>query len=170
MVFVFFGHPGAGKSTLARRFGALNGLPAIDTDRFMTAKERAAVLAASYTQAMRRANVRRYCAHIRRDPACRPHVALADGLPNNAARRYLVEQFPVGSVVLVLVRTERWLWERRLAARADNPVNIDVAGAEAYVRDNWEPLDEGLPYEEITNGEDAGAIDAALTALFRAHA
>ena len=39
MLFTFFGHPGAGKTTLARRFAELHGCIDVDTDHFMTAEE-----------------------------------------------------------------------------------------------------------------------------------
>jgi hypothetical protein len=97
-------------------------------------------------------------------------VALADGLPNDGARRFLQEQFPAGSVVFVLVHTPRTLWEQRLAARDGNLVDIGVAAADAYIRDNWEPVPSWLPHELIENGTDGLATDAALRAVFERHA
>ena len=165
MVFLFFGHPGAGKTTLVRRFGELHGVPAIDTDNFMTAEEIAAVHEGRYTQAMRLANIDRYCAHVSADPAYRPHVALADGLPNNAARRFALAQFPPGEARLVLAQTERALWERRIAARAGNVVEVGVREADAYIAAHWEPLDPALPHAVIENGADAADVDAQLLAV-----
>jgi len=165
-VFLFFGHPGAGKTTLCRRFGALHGIAALDTDRFMLPEEIAAVQQGRYTQAMRLANIERYCAHVRGDPACRPHVALADGLPNNAARRFALAQFPPGEAVLVLVQTERALWERRLAARAGNVVEIGVREADAYVAEHWEEPAPDLAVESIENTQDTGEVDAQLADLW----
>ena len=88
IVFAFFGFPGAGKSTLCRRFGELHGIPAIDTDTFMTAEEVAAVEAGGYTQDMRLANIRRYCAHVRQLLLDAPAVArrLAAGPPARQPR------------------------------------------------------------------------------------
>lgn len=165
MVYLFFGYPGAGKTTLARRFGELHGVPAIDTDAFMTAEEIAAVHEGRYTQAMRQANIARYCARVRADPACRPHVALADGLPNNAARRFALAQFPPGEARLALVQTDRALWEQRLTARAGNVVEIGVREADAYIAAHWEPLAPDLPHTVIENGADTAAVDAQLRAL-----
>ncbi len=169
IVFAFFGHPGAGKSTLCRRFGELHGIPATDTDLFMTPAERAAVEDGRYTQAMRLANIRRYCDHIQSLLETQPHVALADGLPNEEARRFLRDQLPDASVVFVLIRAPRALWEERLRARAGSPVTIDVAAADAYIRANWEDVPLSWPHEEVENGTDSGATDAALTALYRRH-
>jgi len=127
VIFAFFGHPGAGKTTLTLRFAGLHGIPGIDTDRFMTTAERAAVPVGRYTQAMRLDNIRRYCEHLHATVPPGGHAALADGLPNEEARRFLLAQFPPGEAVLVLVHTERSLWERWLAARAGNPVAVGLA-------------------------------------------
>jgi adenylate kinase family enzyme len=164
---MFFGHPGAGKTTLCHRFGEIHGVPGLDTDRFMTDEERDAVLEGRYTQAMRLANIGRYCDYVKSDEAGGSVVALADGLPNNAAREFLLQQFPADTVVLVLVHTPRPLWEERLAKRRDNLVDIDIAGAEAYIRDNWEPVAPRLPHETIENGADSAAIDVRLRDLYR---
>lgn len=168
MIFAFFGVPGVGKTTLCRRFGELAGVPALDTDLFMTPVEREAVRSGTYTQAMRLVNIRRYAANLRDTVPPNGHAALADGLPTEDARRFLLEQFQPGSVVLVLVTAGRALWERRLGARSDNPVSIDVAGADAYVARHWQ--EPSLPHERVENGEDAAAVDAALLDLFRRYA
>ncbi len=165
-VFLFFGHPGAGKTTLCRRFGELHGIAALDTDRFMLPEEIAAVQQGCYTQAMRLANIVRYGAHVRADPGCRPHVALADGLPNNAARRFALVQFAPGEALLVLVRTERSLWEQRLAARAGNVVEIGVREADAYVAEHWEEPALDLAVDVIENVQDTGEVDAQLADLW----
>lgn len=165
-VFLFFGHPGAGKTTLCRRFGELHGIAALDTDRFMLPEEVAAVKQGSYTQTMRLANIARYGDHVRGDPACRPHVALADGLPNNDARRFALAQFPPGEAVLVLVRTERSLWEQRLGARAGNVVEIGVREADAYIAEHWEEPASDLAIEAIANVQDTGEVDAQLADLW----
>jgi len=170
MVFLFFGFPGAGKSTLVETLGRQHGVAAIDTDHFMTEPERAAVLSGRYTQAMRLANIRRYCAHVHENPACRPHVALADGLPNNAARRYALDRFSSGGAVLVLVRTEPSLWQARLHARTGNVVDVGVTAADAYVRANWEPVADSLPHDVVDNGEDAAAVASRLDEIFHRYA
>ena len=169
VVFAFFGHPGAGKSTLCRRFGELCDVPAIDTDALMTPAEVAAVESGRYTQTMRLANVRRYCRRARsllRSEGC---VAIADGLPNAESRRFLREQLASAEVVFVLVTVPRALWEARLAARSGNAVNIGIAAAEAYVRENWEEIEPSPAHETIENGADGEATDAALQVLYRRH-
>jgi hypothetical protein len=166
VIFMFFGHPGAGKTTLVRRFGELHGVPAIDTDVFMTPEEREAAASGRYTQEMRLANIGRYCDVVQQDPQRPPHVALADGLPNDAARRFLLARFPEGAVRLVLVRTERDLWEERLSGRGENPVNISLEEADAYVRANWEPVAADLPHTVVENVDDPAAVDAQLRAVF----
>jgi predicted kinase len=167
-VFAFFGIPGAGKSTLCRRFSELCGLPAIDTDALMTADEIAAVESGCYTQAMRLANIDRYSAEVRRllDSGAGA-IALADGLPNDVARSYLVESLWPSSVVFVLVETPPELWRARLAARSGNAVAIDVGSAEAYIREHWRGPAGDFDCERIVNGDDQGAVDAALRALSR---
>lgn len=169
MIFMFFGHPGAGKSTLAERFGQINGVTSIDTDLFMTPDERQAVIEGRYTQQMRLANIRRYCDHVRPIVSAGGHVALADGLPNAEARAFLHGQFPPGTVVFVLVTTPRGLWERRLRDRQGSPVPIGVEAAEAYIKANWEPMGSDFTHEEVVNGEDDAAIDARLRAIFKRH-
>lgn len=169
MIFMFFGHPGAGKSTLAERFGQINGVTSIDTDLFMTPDERQAVLEGRYTQEMRLANIRRYCDHVRPIVSAGGHVALADGLPNAEARAFLRDQFPPGAVVFVLVTTPHHLWQQRLSRRRDSPVPIDLEAAEAYIEANWEPVQPDFTHEEVVNGEDDGAIDARLHEIFKRH-
>lgn len=169
MIFMFFGHPGAGKTTLVRRFGELHGILGIDTDQFMTEDERLAAARGSYTPQMRQANIRRYAEYVQQNPACRPHVALADGLPTNTARRFLLDLFPEGSVVLVLVQTERSLWEQRLTRRTENPVEVGIDAADAYIRANWEQLPTALAHERIENSDDAASVDVQLRELWRRH-
>ncbi len=169
VVFAFFGYPGAGKSTLCARFGELNDVPSIDTDALMTADERLAAEAGRYTQAMRLANIVRYGARVRELLRTQECVALADGLPNAAARDCLRRELPGATVVFVLVRTPRELWEQRLSARAGAPVSIGVPAADAYIGQHWEELPAGWEHEAVDNGADAGATDAALSALFLRH-
>jgi adenylate kinase family enzyme len=166
-VFAFFGHPGAGKSTLLRRFAELTGVAALDTDAFMTAQEVAAVKAGRYTQAMRLANIDRYCERVRTLLETEPAIALADGLPNAAARRYLCDELPGATVVFLLVSAPRALWQRRLATRRANAVDIGIAEAEAYVRDHWQPIPASFEHEQVENGADATATDALLIELHR---
>jgi predicted kinase len=168
VIYAFFGHPGAGKTTLVERFARLNSVVGIDTDHFMRPLERNAVLSGSYTQAMRLANISRYCAHLRQTLPVGAGAALADGLPNDEARRFLLEQFPPGTVQLVLVVVQRGLWERRLAARRDNLVAVGVADAEAYVSATWEAVDPTLPHVVVENGDDRDALDYRLRELFEA--
>jgi predicted kinase len=166
MIFMFFGHPGAGKSTLAQRFGLLHGILSIDADHFMTADERRAVLEGRYTQQMRLANIHRYCEHVRPVLERGAHVALADGLPNQESRTFLRDQFEAGAVVFVLARTPRELWKRRLRTRRDTPVPIDLEGAEAYIAANWEAAPASFPHEEVVNGEDPEAVDRRLREIY----
>jgi adenylate kinase family enzyme len=166
VIFAFFGHPGAGKSTLCRRFGELNAVPALDTDTFMTAGEVAAILEGRYTQTMRLANIERYCARVGELLVENKAVAIADGLPNQEARRFLVERLSGARVVFVLVTSPRELWEKRLASRTGSPVGIDVAAADRYVRANWEDPPEGFRYEVIENRENPEAVDDALRRLY----
>jgi predicted kinase len=165
VVFAFFGHPGAGKSTLCRRLGEMGDIPALDTDAFMTPEEREAVEAGRYTQAMRLANIDRYCARVRELLRQHPAVAIADGLPNQAARDYLAGCLADASVAFVLVQTPAEVWHRRLEIRGGNAVRVGVAEAQAYVREHWEPIDPAFPHDAIENGEDAAEVDAALAAL-----
>ena len=167
MIFAFFGIPGAGKSTLCRRFGEVNRLPAIDTDGFMTDDERAAAAGGWYTQAMRLANIDRYAAELRARLLATPHIAIADGLPAEEARQYLVQQFPPGKVVLVLVETPRALWEERLQARRENAVDLDIAAAEGYIAQHWQP--PLLPHERIENSADDADLVRQLHDLFHRH-
>jgi predicted kinase len=166
-VFAFFGHPGAGKSTLCRRFGELLGVPAFDTDPFMTAAEVEAIGAGRYTQEMRLANIRRYSARARELLETHACVALADGLPNDGARRFLRDSLPEARVVFVLVRAPRALWERRLEARRGSPVSIGVAEAEAYVAENWEEPSPSFEFEVVENGDDPAAVDSDMRGLNR---
>jgi len=154
---------------MGRRLGELHGVPSIDTDVFMTEKEREAVEEGRYTQAMRLANIRRYGAHVRdllRDRSC---LALADGLPNAEAREYLRSQLPGVGVVFVLVEAPRELWQGRLESRDGNTVNIGVAEADAYVREHWEAMPASFEHETVMNGEDEVAVDDALRALHGRH-
>ncbi len=167
VVFAFFGHPGAGKSTLCSRFGELQRVPALDTDRFMTVDEVEAIGAGRYTQEMRMANIERYAARARELLETNECVALADGLPNDEARRFLRDSLPASKVVFVLVRTPRALWQRRLEARRGSPVSIGVSEAEAYVEANWEEPTGSFEFEVVENGEDAVDVDAALRRLYR---
>ncbi len=167
VVFAFFGHPGAGKSTLCSRFCELHGVPAFDTDSFMTAAEVEAIGAGRYTQERRLANIRRYAARARELLETNRCVALADGLPNDEARRFLRDSLPDARVVFVLVRAPRDLWTRRLEARRGSPVSIGVAEAEAYVAENWEEPPGSFEFEVVENGEDAPAVDSALRRLYR---
>jgi hypothetical protein len=144
----------------------LNGCPGIDTDGFMTAEEIAAVRAGRYTQQMRLANIRRYCAHARTDPSCSPHAALADGLPTNEARHFVLDQFPPGEAALVLVSVPRLLWEERLARRAGNVVDVGVHEAEAYIAEHWQEPSPDLHVYTVENSDDAEAVDSRLRALF----
>jgi len=169
LVFSFFGHPGAGKSTLCRRFGDMFGLPALDTDAFMTPEEIAAVESGRYTQAMRLANIERYAARTRELLAEHQAVALADGLPNAEARDRLRALLPGAEVVFVLVQAPPALWRRRLSRRGANAVRVGIAEAEAYVRGHWQPLPAAFAHEVIENGDDAAAVDAALRALWQRH-
>ena len=156
MIVMFFGYPGAGKTTLVQRFGRLFGVIAIDTDQYMTPAERHAAASGAYTQAMRLANIGRYCTAVRQEYAGRS-VALADGLPNNEARRFLLAQFAPGEVTLVLVQSEPALWEARLRARKENAVSIDVDAARDYIAANWEPVAPSIPYSVLENGPDAAS-------------
>jgi predicted kinase len=165
VAFVFFGWPGAGKSTVCRRFGELAGIPALDTDGFMTAEEIAAVEAGRYTQEMRLANIERYAPHALELLRGSPAVALADGLPNAEAREFLVRQLAGIQVVFVLVETPTGLWRQRLGARGQNAVRVGIEAAEAYVREHWQAFEPSFQYETVDNDDDAQAVDAALRGL-----
>lgn len=167
MLFMFFGHPGAGKSTLAERFGLLHAIRSIDTDHLMTDEERNAVLEGRYTQSMRLANIRRYCDHVRPAVDAGEDIALADGLPNAEARAFLRDRFPPGVVVFVLVTAPPKLWKQRLAARQGSPVPIGVEGAEAYIAEHWQPVDPAFAHETVVNGDNLSAIDDRLREIYR---
>jgi predicted kinase len=166
VIFAFFGYPGAGKSTLVERFARLHGIPGIDTDRFMSDLERAAVLEARYTQAMRLANIDRYCAYLCATVPAGGHAALADGLPNNEARRYLAARFSPSRVLLVHVNADPQVWAGRLAAREHNPVAVGVAEAKAYIAASWEPIDPGLEHVVVDNGADEAVLKRRLEQIF----
>jgi hypothetical protein len=133
----------------------------------MTPDEVAAVETGHYTQAMRLANIERYCGRVRSLLQTEAAVAIADGLPNAAARRYLCEQLAGAIVVFVLVSAPRALWRRRLSARGGNAVDVGIGEAEAYVRDHWEALPPSFEHEVVENGADATRTDALLLGLYR---
>ncbi|HEY7268814.1 MAG TPA: AAA family ATPase [Dehalococcoidia bacterium] len=166
-VFAFFGVPGAGKSTLCVRFGELCGIPALDTDAFMTTEEVEAVLAGRYTQSMRLTNISRYAGEARRLLAAGARaVAIADGLPDDEARRALADALAPAQVVFVLVETPPASWRRRFGARDANTIPIGLAAAEAYIRDHWQQPGPDAFDERVENDDDADAIDARLQSIF----
>jgi hypothetical protein len=132
----------------------------------MTDEERAAVVRGRYTRAMRLANIERYCRYLREAVPPGRHVALADGLPANDARRFLLAQFPPGEIRLVLVTADPGLWEERLRARSTNVVDVGYEGALQYVREHWEPLDPDLPHAVVENGPDPALLESRLCAIY----
>ena len=168
MIFAFFGYPGAGKSTLVERFARLHGMLGIDTDRFMTDDERAAVVEGRYTQAMRLANIERYVAYLQETVPAGDHAALADGLPNNEARRFLTARCSPHAVVLVHVQAEPELWAGRLAAREHNPVAVGIEEAQTYIAAAWESVAPGLEHVVVENGAEEPALNRRLEEIFAA--
>jgi adenylate kinase family enzyme len=168
-VFAFFGVPGAGKSTLCRRFGEMHAIPWLDTDTCMTAEEVAAIEAGRYTQAMRLSNIARYTARVRDLLATHPAAAIADGLPNDEARAFLRASLADVQVVFILVKVPPELWEARLSDRVNSPVRIDVAAAEHYVRENWREPAPGIGHVVLENADEPATVDEALRAIWLRH-
>lgn len=157
MIYWFFGLPGIGKDYCAERLSQLLQCPHLDADNYLNEIERTKLLAGSFNSDDRLAKLKRICDDICVKLNENNCLTVADSLPNEAARRFILDTFS-GDVALIFVSAPSHIHQQRLSARQDHFFTPDLL--KDYVKNNWQPVQ--CQHIELVNDLDAESLDKQL--------
>ena len=159
MIYWIFGIPGSGKSTVAKQFSELSGMPVFEGDDFQTEEDREVIAAGVFTLERRHAQLSRIMENI--DSKGPSRAIVTHPLPDRESRtRVLGVNGEEGK--LVYGKAPLSVIEERLIARRGHHFGPDLL--DAWIPRHWqEPTEEGLVV--IENGLDQQLLNAQLKAL-----
>lgn len=146
MVYWFFGYPGIGKDYCAKHLSRIGKFPHIDADDFLTIEDREKLLKNTFTQKDRLRKLERIVFHLEKLLLTNQHIAVADSLPDNKSREYILKAFP-DNIKLILVTVAPTTHKERLQNRKNHFFTKDLL--EEYIRKNWQPIK--VPFIKFVN-------------------
>ena len=162
MVYWFIGYPGVGKDYCAARLSILLKCQHIDADSYLTDGERKKLLRSRFTAADRLLKLQRICDDITLKllDVNTENITVADSLPNQEARDYVLSHIP-GEIMLVYVVAPEDIHRQRIADRKNHFFTEDLL--DDYIANNWEPVQ--AQHKTLVNDGSAAQLDASLRGL-----
>lgn len=145
MIYWFFGFPGIGKDYCAHHLARIGNFPHINADDFLTEDDRQKLLMGTFTVEDRLNKLGRIVSHIKHTSNRLEHIAVADSLPDNASRRYIIDSFE--GVKLILVTASAIIHKRRISKRKNHFFTEKLL--DSYIEKYWEEIE--VPYVEFKN-------------------
>lgn len=163
MILWFFGLPGVGKSTLAKRLSSLVSIPFIDLDNMLTDEEKGALCAGTFTSEMRLKKLTRAVTLIQATLANTAHMTTSDSLPDSRSRSYVAQALGEG-VRFVLIRSPRIVHIERLTGRKNHFFTADLL--KEYEKKHWSPPFD-ISYALFENNDESRTVcDKRLLELY----
>lgn len=136
-VYWFFGYPGVGKDFCAKILSEAAGIDYINADDFLTDDERHALRNGTFTGQDRLQKLKRIADHLQSLLRAGKSVAVADSLPDNISRAFIVNEFK-DHIALILVRAPETTHRKRIRERKGHFFTHDLL--DAWVKKHWEPV------------------------------
>lgn len=161
MVFWFFGYPGVGKDYCAQKFKEIAKIPYLHGDDFLNVIERKKLLSGTFTSMDRLNKLRRIVKQLKIYLLESKNIVIADSLPDNASREFLISQFK-DKIVFIYVKTPKTVWLKRLEKRGDHFFTKNHAID--YVKRYWQEIT--IEHEIIDNGIDEENLEGNILKIY----
>lgn len=150
MIYWFFGYPGIGKDHSAKKLSVLGKFPHVDADDFLTEEDKEKLLSNTFSKEDRLLKLGRIVQHLQSLLRHHEHIAVADSLPDNVSRLFILNSFP-GKIKLVLVTADETTHKKRLAKRKNHFFTEELL--DNYIKKNWEKVT--VSHIEYDNGRNS---------------
>ena len=147
MIYWFFGYPGIGKDYSAKKLSELGKFPHLDADDFLTEEDREKLLKNIFSKEDRLLKLGRIVDHLKSLLKHHEHIAVADSLPDNVSRLFILNSFP-GKIKLILVTADPKIHKKRITKRKNDFFTEELL--DSYIKKNWEKVI--VSYTEFDNG------------------
>jgi len=136
MIYWFFGYPGIGKDYCAKELSKIGKFPHIDADDFLTATDKKKLLNKTFTTKDRVKKLTRIVKHIKKLQKKSNSVAIADSLPDNKSRKFVLKSFK--EVKLIHVIASEKVHRERISKRSNHFFTERLLND--YISKNWQEV------------------------------
>lgn len=161
MIYWFFGYPGVGKDFCAQTLGRLLACPYIDADDYLLEADLQVLKAGNFTVQQRLDKLERISTDIERALKTQDHLTIADSLPDELSRQFLLDKFGK-NILLIRVVSDDSLHRQRLKNRKGHFFKDEML--DQYLSQHWQPVQK--PHVLlVNNAEYATQIEDQLKDL-----
>ena len=144
MIYLIWGYPGVGKDYIARLFSECIGIPRIETDKFLTKREKDKLINNSFTDEDRTRKLKRLVKYLKqRKGSC----IVTDSLPTQNSRLFLKKHFE-HQIIFILVKSPKKIHYARIENRKNH--FFKKSNLDNYIS-KWEPI-KGFSCVTFING------------------
>lgn len=136
MIYWFFGYPGIGKDFCAQKLSEFGKFPHIDADDFLTNSDKKKLLNKTFTKEDRIKKLTRIVKHVKKLQKKFDNIAIADSLPDNTSRRFVMHSFEEIKIIQV-VASEK-VHRERMKKRTDHFFTEQLLND--YISKNWQDV------------------------------